>query len=283
MKLTEAYPLMSSHRDKCLLATGVGTLVFLFLLVFQPFGLSTITEQKFIIISGYGIISAVVALLHMFLVERIFKESTWTVWKDISFLLWVALAVTCANYFYTVHVISPSSGQPFSFISFIFYTYSVSIFPNVALVLVNQNRLYLKHFKVAELINKEVHKENKTNTSSNIIDQTLTLSGIYNTAVNLTPFQILYIESLGNYVIIHYEKNRSEQSIKIRNTLKSIRDQLNNEEIFFQTHRAFIVNLSQIKHITGNAQGLKLQVKFSSSLVPVSRNFVQKFNDIFKK
>jgi DNA-binding LytR/AlgR family response regulator len=41
---------------------------------------------------------------------------------------------------------------------------------------------------------------------------------------------------------------------------------------FFRCHRAYIVNLAAVEHVSGNAQGYKLHLKDVAELIPVSRN-----------
>ena len=276
-KLTATYPLVSSQREKWLTSLSLGGIVFVFLSIYQPFGLFALQKQKFLIIAGYGLITFALAFLNFWAIEKMFKESTWVVWKYIVCIIWTTFMISFFNYFYTVNIIGRVK---YTLTDFIFYTYSVSIFPSVMLILINQKRLYTKYFKAAESLNEKVQKEGKNNVFSK---ETLTLSGMYNTTASLSPYQILYVESLANYVVVHYEENDCVQSIKLRSTLKHIWQQLDKYKIFFQPHRAFIINLNQIEHVSGNSQGLKLQIKSSASVVPVSRNLMQKFNDTLKQ
>ena len=48
---------------------------------------------------------------------------------------------------------------------------------------------------------------------------------------------------------------------------------------FFRCHKSYLVNLHQVKHISGNAQGHKLHLFYGDELIPVSR----KNNSIIKE
>lgn len=73
---------------------------------------------------------------------------------------------------------------------------------------------------------------------------------------------ILYIESLGNYVIIHTESKNMITYL----TLKSLEQKLPSNE-FIKIHHSFIVNLSKVNSIEDN------QVRIDKKLIPISRNY----------
>jgi len=73
---------------------------------------------------------------------------------------------------------------------------------------------------------------------------------------------ILYIESIGNYVSIFTEQKR----ILAYLTLKAIESQLPVKE-FIKPHQSFLVNFSKIESIEGN------QIKIKDKELPISRNY----------
>ena len=73
---------------------------------------------------------------------------------------------------------------------------------------------------------------------------------------------ILFIESMENYVIIQTTSSKEV----VYTTLKQIYESLPSN-IFYQTHRSYIVNINQINAIDGN------QLNINSYKIPVARNF----------
>lgn len=69
---------------------------------------------------------------------------------------------------------------------------------------------------------------------------------------------LVYIESLGNYVTLHL----SEGKRIVYLTLKSILEQLPFGE-FIQVHKSFVINKSKVKSIDGN------EIKFDKHAVPI--------------
>ena len=73
---------------------------------------------------------------------------------------------------------------------------------------------------------------------------------------------ILYIESLGNYVNIYTDSKKIIAYL----TLKGLEGQLPANE-FIKTHQSFLVNISRINAIEGNT------IKINNLTLPVSRNY----------
>lgn len=83
---------------------------------------------------------------------------------------------------------------------------------------------------------------------------------------------LLYIQTSDNYLEIFYLENNLISKKLIRNTLKSVSEVLEDDfPQFFRCHKSYLVNLHQVKHISGNAQGYRLHLFYGNELLPVSR------------
>jgi DNA-binding LytR/AlgR family response regulator len=55
----------------------------------------------------------------------------------------------------------------------------------------------------------------------------------------------------------------------------------------FRCHKSYLINLTQVAHISGNAQGYKLHLQNSTIEIPVSRTLnatiKEKFGDLHSK
>jgi len=80
---------------------------------------------------------------------------------------------------------------------------------------------------------------------------------------------ILFLESMENYVIIH----TSETKEIVYTTLKNIGESLPNS-FFLQTHRSYIVNINHIKSIDGN------MLNIGNHKIPIARNFRDKITSV---
>jgi DNA-binding LytR/AlgR family response regulator len=92
--------------------------------------------------------------------------------------------------------------------------------------------------------------------------------------IELAENEFLYAESQQNYVAISHLKDGEIKETTLRNTLKNIQSQLP-EKPFFRCHQSYLVNTSLIENVSGNAQGLRLQLKGLDSMeIPVSRKYI---------
>ncbi|WP_300485140.1 LytTR family DNA-binding domain-containing protein [Flavobacterium sp.] len=80
--------------------------------------------------------------------------------------------------------------------------------------------------------------------------------------IKVHPKNILYIQSMQNYIEIHLENSKR---LIIHHTLKKILDQLPTED-FLQIHKSYIVNSKQISRIDGATLYIK------DIALPISRN-----------
>ena len=64
----------------------------------------------------------------------------------------------------------------------------------------------------------------------------------------------------------------------IRTTIKFLSEQLSQFGMI-RTHRSYLVNPDAVSKVTGNAQGLKLSLRDSEAIVPVSRKYIEVVRD----
>ena len=77
--------------------------------------------------------------------------------------------------------------------------------------------------------------------------------------------ELLYVEAMLNYVILHTETRKRIVYL----TIKSILEQLP-ADIFLKVHKSFIVNMKKIRSIEGN------EISVGNSKVAISQNFYEK-------
>ena len=82
---------------------------------------------------------------------------------------------------------------------------------------------------------------------------------------------ILYIESVANYLSIWYFDDGELKQKRIRNTLKNVEETLAGHPFLLHCHRAFLVNTHFITHVDGNAAGCQLHLFSIDRTVPVSK------------
>jgi DNA-binding LytR/AlgR family response regulator len=104
-----------------------------------------------------------------------------------------------------------------------------------------------------------------------------------NEELQIEPERLLLLTASDNYVEIFFIEAVKIKKQLFRNTLKTMESAMSNQPQFYRCHKAHIVNLKKVIHVSGNAQGLKLEIEGLSELVPVSRNLTTQIKERLKQ
>lgn len=271
--LTDKYPALTSPSKRLFFSLIMSGFVFIFLSIFQPFGLSN-EDGMVMICAGFGVTCLVVMLiLNLLIIPMLpgfFNEHNWLVWKEIVWVIINVSAIGFANSLYAAWVMEVAFTLQLVG-TFQFYTVAVSLLPIVLSVLTNYNRLRNKYERDSVSLSNEMEKH--PHTEKKAVHSFAITNGNESIALNSDTF--LYAKSSDNYVEVVYYENNSLKRDVIRKTLKSTAMELADIPDIFQVHRSYLVNLNQVNHFSGNAQGLKLHFEQTDTLVPVSRNLTE--------
>lgn len=271
----EPYPFNKSLKKEILSAVVFGLFVFLFLQIFQPFGLSNYrSESKTFELAGYGLVTFTVLLANNLLFSLLFPQwysrATWTVGKNILYTTYMFFCIGLGNLFYSVW----RGYLNLDLDGFLFYqgmTLLVGLFPvTLSTFVVYSNRLK-KAINEANGLNSVLGKQEEIDHSAMQIP-----SFNKSEKISLKVDQLFCIKSTENYVELYFsEKNQIKKEV-IRNTLKNLESIFEAFPNIQKCHRSYLVNLDKVQHFSGNAQGLALTFKEELNLtIPVSRTFVK--------
>ena len=271
----QPYPYEGTWQDSIKGAFTGGLFVFLFLVVFQPFGLHVEKGHfwSFVLVCSYfGLITATILLLltlTMQIAPSFFKEDGWVIWKEIITNIVVVMMIGTGNMLLASYIF----GQTLSIPVFWFWqkiTLSVGILPILFTAYTKQQILQKRHTKGADDLNTKITEHSKVSSNQ---PTALTLTGDnQNESFSISPTNIFYLESADNYVRIFYQKDGAIADMLLRSTLKKMEQQLADFPRLFRCHRTYMVNLDQVERVSGNAQGYKLHLKNGEVLIPVSRS-----------
>ena len=129
--------------------------------------------------------------------------------------------------------------------------------------------------KEAEILNAEL-SPNKQEAENNIEIPSQNKSE----KIQLNINQLLTVKAVENYIEIYSINETSIDKHLVRNTLKNVEHALSAFHEIKKCHRSYLVNLKNVAHFSGNAQGLTLSFNHSSEMkVPVSRSFVKEIKE----
>lgn len=261
--------------------------VFLILLVLQPFGISGIEGHKFWILLGFMGVTAVFLSIPVYLFACLFpefyKEEGWTVWKQIVNLLMVILFIAVGNWLYSTFVFGWGLRWDV-FCVFALFTLVIGLFPTVLFILLNQNRLLAIHLEEATEMN--LHLQRSVSAMESVetteIVSLLSFQGGTRESMELDSKDLLYIESDGNYIRVNYQKGGRNMQCLLRTTMKQAEEVTGGSPLVAKCHRAFLVNLRKVVKVSGNSQGYRLLLEGCPEEIPVSRAYSKRVKELIE-
>ena len=276
--LQQPYPLF---ENRWRIIISISLFIALFMLVFQPFGISNYTgEYKHLFETGYGVVTFIVLIIDLFVfplfLEEWFITRKWTVLKQIIWQLWILFSIGLGNFIYSSVFLQFSNGFH-AFLIYQFYTLVVGILPILIITILHQNALLSENLKLANEMNGDLTGLN----GLRMPDEKVRISAENNKdKIEINQSDFIYIGSTGNYIEVFYLDKNVLKSTLLRNTLKQIEEQVKDCTFIIKCHRAFLVNKDKILRVKGNSQGLRLVLKDTPDEIPVSRNYSKSLKEI---
>ncbi|MDW3648938.1 MAG: LytTR family DNA-binding domain-containing protein [Bacteroidia bacterium] len=266
--LNKPFPEQSSNFGEPKILAALSLFVALFLFVFQPFGISTIESNKFLICLGFGAMTFLGSSLYEFIVGKVLKLKgeleKWTLGKWMLNNLGIMLVISLANFLFA-RLVFFGYIQWELFPAMMYGTFMIGIIPISVLGAFIVWQQEKKYIGIAESMNQQP----LSSSSQKAINE--------KHLFQIPLSNIRYIQGLQNYVSLAYINEEGLLKKKTeRATLKHILDNLSDSSII-RSHRSFLVNSSYILSASGNAQGLLLSLADCDREIPVSRTYVPTF------
>ena len=156
--LHRPYPAPSS-RGKYVTPLAFAVFVTLFLFVFQPFGLSRLSRPIGWVTTGYGLVTFLVLFVEMWTLPRLFpaffKESSWTVGREIAIVMLDVFLIGVCNLLYSAWALH----ETLNFGTVVWYqvvTLIIAILPLTIWVMYKQLRLQKRYMEEAHALDLQV-------------------------------------------------------------------------------------------------------------------------------
>lgn len=281
--LSKEYPAPRPVSKSLIIAVLSGLFITLFLIYFQPFNLHLNTDgNKVFHMSFFGCITTFVLLVFLFvfplLLPNLFSDKNWKLGYQMILNMSIIIVIAFFNSIYSNYMNSIPFGWdnywlilsrtfvlgilPIAFITFVDYYQKVKYSLNLATNILKNKKEILKD-------SKEITHQ----ISTDLKNETFSFSeNDFNYAIADT-----------NYTDIYILDENTLKKVTYRVTLSSFETQLKESSSLKRCHRSHLVNLKKVKDISGNAQGLKLELINQSEMVPVSRKYIPIVKQFFQK
>jgi len=267
--LNKPYPYYIPFSESIKLLVTLSIIIPAFLIIFRPFGLEDWScEYAAWLLAGMTLPIFAGLVVNFYGVSKIwpwfFNEDSWNIGKEIIWSIWNTLIIILfiAAYWQIVPFCQVTMKQ----IDIVLLQVMVlSIFPESVCISFNYIRALKIRLKRTEAINKKLidyHNLKLGNVIKLVADN--------DEKVAIPMAELLFMQSYDNYAKIVWNRNNELKNKLIRSSLKNLESQIS-ESFITRCHRSFIVNLTNVEKVIGNARGYKLRLRHYPELIPVSR------------
>ena len=252
---------------------------------FQPFGLDTLQWQAFAHLLAFLVIGFATCLVTDCILRFIFKMPPsldngvdYIIKRNMRFQIintpLIALMICLYRHFVMSSLVANNSLSWSNF----FETLVIIAFCSFAIGLYWRFK-FRSRYLTAELnetrqMNEKLQETQKSEVlkAETPVSDDITLSGTTAETVSLNIHDLLYIETVGNYVKIYQLHDGKVRNDMLRATSKQLEDDLSAYTMIVRCHRAFLVNLQQVEKIVSKPGGMLLVIKHCGDSIPVSRS-----------
>jgi len=275
------FPQIEKPKERFWFSVMVAVFIYIFLLVFQPFGIDRITYNKPVFLLGYFSITLFVLLVNYFVIfslfPKFFNPDTWTIGKMLLMTSLEILVITILNWLYTGYF-AQYILVDISLSKFFLYTFSIGIVTLIIVVLASEHYLNHRNCQLAEHLSIQLDTKQKE-----IPNELYFISDNQNESFGIRSNQLLCVKAEGNYCNVFYVENEQVTNRLIRTSLKKLENKFQNFSEIKRCHKSYMVNLKNIENVSGNARNYTFHIAHLPFTIPVSRSFPQQIIEEYGK
>jgi hypothetical protein len=284
--LNRLYPLSIDAFSRFQFSIYSGLFVFLFLFLFRPFekDVSYSILVLFFVALGYGLVSFLISLVSWYLLFKCcpkkYLEEKWTIRDEILATLGLIFTIGLGNFLFNF-LLGESVFSLAEIIEFQGYTFLIGAIIAPFCIMFELNVRLRKNLKTAREMNAKLQSDVQPFVSSKSGDVIFIFSSEnQKEQVKVKDSDLIFIRSADNYVEIFKHHHDQVKMVLLRSSLKRIEETVKENSMIHRCHRAYLVNLKNVHHVAGNAQGYVLSFKNTDLTVPVARNYSKKIKQV---
>lgn len=261
-----------------------GLKVLLIFILFQPFGLQN--KDPKLKISLYLVYSflAFIYSISTFWIIRKFPKSvhSWTIKNELIVFIPRMIILTFVTHLSTCWI---SGDMPFNLHWYIkLFYYGSSLFFVVSILEFYYYNTKSTDKRIENLSSQIEQFSQKIIKAEKSSSKEMVLISLENGTIEINRNKLVLIKSSGNYLELFLLENENQvNKLMKRGRIHQVENDLNNYLEFFRCHRAFIINLKQVKRLIGNSKNARLLIYSDIEEIPVSRSYFKTLKEQLEK
>ena len=275
----QPYPYYYEGKKLFQISALIFALGFFFNYVIEPFEINY--DELKLKVWIVALIHTITPLIILYLLAQISNQypktiENWTVKKELLFIFILLFLTGIANYSLRDILYNNPFNRSINYLfEEVFNTLVSGFLLAFSVISANLNIHFIKNSELASELNLKLNKHPKILLDTEIEIETELKSETFKLAVA----SFIFAKAEGNYIEIWTKEGYNSKSSIKRMKLKEFEKELSNFTEICRTHRSYLLNITYIENVKGNAQGYKIKLKNCDEQVPVSRNYLASFND----
>ncbi len=267
--LNKKFNLLDKKRDRFLLIVIILVFSIFFINAFKPWNIGRWYSDseliRFLRLSSYGVVVALVLLFTQFPLRKILNKESFTLK---TYILWLIIEITIISLVYILLYGNPLGNFINDFLFSLKYTLLGILIPySFALLII----YYKKHREQIEELQNKISNPGEKKLLAFKDDR-----GKIKFSVLVKD--LLFIESTDNYVSVFYTLEGKLQRQLLRNTMKNMEGMLKGSPVI-RCHRSFMVNSENVAFVKKAGKKFNLKINSIDKTIPVSEKYLSLFLD----
>ncbi|WP_346860037.1 LytTR family DNA-binding domain-containing protein [uncultured Draconibacterium sp.] len=268
--LNKPFALLDNKKDRYLLILIVLVFSIFFINIFKPWNIgrwhSDLGFVKFLRLSSYGIVVALVFLFTQFPLRKLFRQAQF---KIKTYALWFFIEILLISLVYIFLYGNPLGNFMNDFFFSLKYTILGICIPYSFALLI----IYYKNqqAQIAHL-QTQIGKPPTKNLIAFKDDNG-------KVRFSVLAKDLLVLESTDNYVSVFYILEGKLHRELLRNTMKNMEESFKDSSVV-RCHRSYMVNTLNVEFVKKAGKKLLLKVRLIDNTIPVSEKYTSRFLDL---
>jgi hypothetical protein len=276
--LKRSYPFNDDLKYNTKIIFLISVLVFIFFVVFQPLELNKLSfDNKVVSFAGIFIVTFLSLSVNLLLVPTLFSSflnsDRWVIWKEILWNIWMLFTISGGLVLYN-NILGLSLFD--LGVGTVIKILLLGTVPITFLISMNQDHLRKMYRKKAMELNQRIEEKHALPNTQVVFE-----SEYQKDTLVLKVAQIVNVSSAGNYIEVFWlDEDQQLNKHMVRTSLQKAEQTLEKYTFIYKCHRSHLININHVEKVEGNYQGYRVYMDQSKIPIPISRNYISKFQDL---